>query len=220
MSTIEHVVPVPEDRVMLSGIPWEMYDQLRESEENWGVRMTYDRGMLELMSPSRDHESIKRLIGRMIETFTEEMNIPFRSLSASTWQRRDLAKGLEADECYYILNHHRVCQRREVDLNVDPPPDLAVEVEVSRSRLSRMNIYAALGIPEVWRWRKDELRAYSLSADGSYATREFSLNLPMLRVKDLEPFLDFEVSADETAWIRRFRVWVRERFIADSDRPE
>jgi Uma2 family endonuclease len=216
MSTIERIALVPEDRVLLSTIPWEMYDQLRENEENWHVRMTYDRGMLELMSPSRDHESIKRLIGQMIEAFTEELNIPRRSLSASTWQRRDIARGLEADECYYILNHHRVCERRDVDLNVDPPPDLAVEIEVSRSNLSRMNIYAALGIPEVWRWRKDELQAYSLGSDGTYAAREFSLNLPMLRVKDLEAFLDFELWANETAWIRKFRVWVRERFLAGS----
>jgi Uma2 family endonuclease len=215
MSTIERVVLVPEDRVVLSSIPWEMYDQLRENEENWGVRMTYDRGVLELMSPSPDHESIKRLIGQMIEAFTEEMSIPRRSLSASTWKRPDLARGLEADECYYILNHHRVCERRDVDLNVDPPPDLAVEVEVSRSSVSRMGIYAALGVPEVWRWSKDELQAYSINADGGYAEREFSLNLPMLRVKDLQPFLDFELSVDETAWIRKFRAWVRERFLAN-----
>lgn len=204
-----------ERRIVLSGISWELYEQLRENEENWHVRMAYDEGRLELMSPSTDHESIKRLIGRMIEAFTEEMNIPCRSLGSSTWKRPELAKGLEADECYYLLNQPRVCRRRTIDLSVDPPPDLAVETEISRSVVRRLSIYAALGVPEVWRWRKKGLAAYSLGADGKYVEREFSLNLPMLRVKDLEPFLDFELSANETSWIRTFRAWVRERFLAN-----
>lgn len=215
MATVEQQLLTPENRVVLSGISWKTYEQLRGIEENSRVRMTYDGGVLELMSPSTDHESIKRLIGQMIEALTEELDIPRRSLSASTWKRPELVKGLEADECYYILNQHRVSERRKVDLTVDPPPDLAVETEISRSSVERMRIYASLGIPEVWRWRNDVLTAYSLDADGRYVEREFSLNLPMLRVKDLEPFLDFQLSANETKWIRSFRAWVRERFLAE-----
>ncbi|HEX5447129.1 MAG TPA: Uma2 family endonuclease [Pirellulales bacterium] len=124
-----------------------------------------------------------------------------------------MVKGLEADECYYILNHHRVNKRRTVDLSIDPPPDLVVETEVSRSVVQRLRIYAALGVPEIWQWRTSGLTVYSLEEGGKYVEREFSVNLPMLKVKDLEPFLEFEVAADESAWIRRFRAWVRERFI-------
>jgi hypothetical protein len=91
---------------------------------------------------------------------------------------------------------------------------LVIETGVSRGDVERMGIYAALGVPEIWRRRKRGLTAYSLGAEGKHVKREFSLNLPMLRVKDLEPFLDFESAADETAWIRRFRAWVRERFLA------
>lgn len=218
MATVEEVKLFSderiENRIVLSGVPWNLYEQLRENKENWHVRMAYDNGRLELMSPSPDHEVVKRLVGRLIEAFTEEMNISCRSLSGTTWKRPELAKGLEADECYYILNHHRVCHRLEVDLAVDPPPDLAVETEVSRSLVPRLGIYAALGVPEIWRWRKQMLTAYSLGADGKYAECEFSYNLPMLRVKDLEPFLNFELAADETAWIRNFRVWIRQRFPA------
>lgn len=215
MATVEKVLLGVEKRIALSGIAWELYEQLRENEESWHVRMTYDNGRLELMSPSPDHEAIKRWIGRLIEAFTEEMNVPCRSLSGTTWKRPELAKGLEADECYYILNHHRVCRRRKVDLAVDPPPDLAVETEISRSVVPRLRIYAALGVPEIWRWRKNGLTAYSLGPDGKYVEREFSLNLPKLRVKDLEPFLEVELAADESAWIRKFRVWVRERFVVE-----
>jgi Uma2 family endonuclease len=211
MATVANVLLRGEDRIVLSGISWDLYEQLRENEDNWHIRMAYDQGRLELMSPSPSHEVIKTLIARMIEAFTEEMGLPMRSLGSTTWKRRELGKGCEADECYYILNHQRVRSRLEVDLSVDPPPDLVVETEVSRSAVQRMRIYSALGVPEIWRWRKKGLTAYSL-ADGKYVEREFSLNLPMLRVKDLDSFLDFELAADETAWILKFRAWVRERF--------
>lgn len=213
MATIEEIALMGEDRIVLSGISWEMYERLRDNEENWHVHMAYDDGVLELMSPSPDHEAISILIGRMIEVCLEELSIPFRSLRCTTWRRPELAKGLEADECYYILNHHRVNKRRAVDLSIDPPPDLVVETEVSRSAVQKLRIYAALGVPEIWRWRTNGLTAYSLEKSGKYVEREFSLNLPMLRVKDLEPFLEFEVAADESAWIRQFRAWVRQRFI-------
>lgn len=216
MATVEKTVLWGERRVVLSGISWQLYEQLRDNAENGRVRMAYDKGILELMSPSSDHEAIRILIGKMIAAFTEELGVPLRSLGATTWRSKQLEKGLEADECYYILNHPRVCRRRHVDLSVDPPPDLAIETEVSRSVVRRLRIYAAFGIREIWRWRKNGLTAYSLSDNGKYVERELSLNLPMLRVKDLEPFLDFELAADETAWIRRFRAWVRERFIQNN----
>ena len=211
MATVEQVVLRGERRIVLSGIAWELYEQLRENEDNWHVRMAYDKGRLELMSPSPDHEALKELICEMIKVFTAELGIPRRSLGSTTWKRAELAKGLEPDGCFYMLNHPQVCRRRHVDLAVDPPPDLAVETEISRSVVVRLRIYAALGVPEIWRWRKKGLAAYLLGADGKYVECEFSLNLPMLRVKDLEPFLDFEVAADESAWNRRFREWVRER---------
>lgn len=216
MATVEKVTLRGERRILLSGIPWTLYEQLRDNDENRHVRMAYDSGRLELMSPSEDHESIKELIGELIKAFTEELGIPRRSLGSTTWKRRDLDKGLEPDACFYILNHPRVRHRRPIDLAMDPPPDLAVETEISRTVVGRLRIYAALGVPEIWRWRRKGLTAYSLNQDRKYVERAFSLNLPMLRVKDLEPFLNFELAADETTWIRNFRAWVRERFPRDA----
>lgn len=159
MATVEQTRLRGERRIVLSGVPWKLYEQLRQNERNWHVQMAYDNGRLELMSPSRDH-------------------------------------------------HHRICQLTEIDPAVDPPPDLAVETEISRGALSKPRIYAALGVPEVWRWRKKGLTAYSLGTEGKYVEREFSLNLPQLKVTDLDAFLDFQLAADETSWIRQFRAWV------------
>lgn len=124
MATIEKVVLRGERRITLSGISWDLYERLRENEQNWHVHMAYDTGRLELMSPSSDHEGMSKLIAQLIEAFTEEVGIPRRSLRSTTWKRRDLDKGLEADECYYILNHHRVRGRRQFDLVATRIPPL------------------------------------------------------------------------------------------------
>ncbi|MGH7139846.1 MAG: Uma2 family endonuclease, partial [Pirellulales bacterium] len=150
MATVEQTATEP--RFVLHGVPWETYVALREIEANWHVRMTYDRGTLEMMVNSDRHENMKKLIGQLIETFTAELNIPRRSFGETTWRRREIDKGLEADECYYILNQPLVSQRVEVDLLRDPPPDLALEVVVSHGDVDKMDIYAALGVPEVWHW--------------------------------------------------------------------
>src|SRR5487761_1724041 len=187
MATIQQ--SAQERRMVLRGVPWDLYVALRDLEADWHVRMAYDRGTLEMMVNSDVHENMKRLIGRLIEAFTAELNIPLRSLSATTWRRRDLDKGLEADECYYIRNQTRVCRRVDVD---------------------KMAIYAELGVPEVWHWEDGDLQAWVLD-EGRYVPHEMSYNLPMLRVKDLEEFLGPLQALDESAWINAFRAWVRER---------
>jgi Uma2 family endonuclease len=209
MAIVEQVAA--ERRLVLRGVSWDLYVALRDLNGNRHVRMSYDGGTLEMMVNSGMHESMKRLIGQLIEAFTAELNIPRRSLSATTWRRRDLDKGLEADECYYIRNQHRVCRRFEVDLARDPAPDLALEVVISHGDVDKMAIYAALGVPEVWHWEDGDLQASVLN-EGRYVPCEMSYNLPMLRVKDLEEFLDPEQALDESAWINSFRGWVRERF--------
>jgi Uma2 family endonuclease len=211
MATIQQQLS-PEQRIVLHGMTWAAYTELRDMEQNHHVRMIYDGGTLEIMSPSDQHENVTKLIAQLIETFTAELGIPRRSLRSTTWRRADLYKGLEADECYYIRNHRLVSRRAKVELGREPPPDLAIEVVVHHGDVDKMRIYAALGIGELWYWHDGELQAYALEDSGEYVPRETSLNLPMLRVKELEPFLDPELALDESAWINSFRAWVRERF--------
>lgn len=200
----------PEQRFLLHGVSWQTYNALLDDLESSAVRLTYDRGMLELMSPSQDHERFKTLIGRIIEMFTEELDIPLQSGGSTTWRKEDLDRGLEADECYYIQHEPQICDRDVIDLSVDPPPDLAVEVEISRSLLDKFAVYAALRVPEIWRYDGDTLRVVLLQSDGSYAESNHSLNLPQLEPRQVAHFLALRAEKRETEWARLFRRWIIE----------
>lgn len=204
------VAPTPtEARVVLSGITWSTYEAILADMDNRPIHLTFDRGDLEIMSPSEEHERVKKLIGRMIEAMTEELGIPVRSAGSTTFRRQAKQRGLEPDECYYVASEPRVRGRGDLDVMVEPPPDLAVEVEISRSALDRMGIYASLDVPEVWRYDGAELRVETLQPDGEYARQPRSPSFPFLPLEEFQGFLDRRNETDETSWIRSFRVWVR-----------
>lgn len=200
----------PEQRFVLHGVSWQTYSALLGDLEASAVRLTYDRGTLELMSPSQDHERFKTLIGRMIEMFTEELDIPLQSGGSTTWRKEDLDRGLEADECYYIQHEPQICDRDVINLSVDPPPDLAVEVEISRSLVDKFAVYAALRVPEIWRYDGDALRVFLLQSEGGYVESDHSLNLPQLAPGQVARFLTLRSEKRETEWARAFRRWVIE----------
>ena len=118
-------------------------------------------------------------------------------------------KGLEPDECYWVANEPLVRARADLDLEVDPPPDIAVEVEETRSVLNRMGIYAALRVSEVWRSAGNQIVVAQLQDDGTYANVEQSPSFPWLPMAELGRFLERSETMDETRWIRSFRAWVR-----------
>ena len=198
-----------ENRVLLSGISWATYESLLADTQNHGTRFTYDRGYLEMMSPSREHERLKTLMGRMIETMTEELAIPVSSAGSTTLKAQWKERGLEADESYYVANEPRVRGRDEIDLRMDPPPDLAIEVDISQSSLDQLSIYADLGVPEVWLFDGTTLKVHELQPDGVYAQRPRSPSFPFLPLEQIEAFLARRDESDETTWIRSFRAWVK-----------
>ncbi len=172
------------------------------------VRLAFDGEDVELMSPSQDHDRFKTMIGRLIETLTLELNIPCEGLGSTTWRKRLKKRGLEPDECYYLANSATAIGR-QIDLSVDPPPDLAVEIEISRSLLDRLEIYAALGVPEIWRFDGETLRVERLRPDRTYETLAFSPALPFISLEDVVRWLEHGLSLGQTAWLREFREWVR-----------
>lgn len=194
----------PTFGVVLSEIDWDMYEKLRGSEGNRNVRMTYNRGILELMSPSKLHERVAEILGRFIIAWTEERTIPVQSCGTVTFKRKTLGRGLEPDKCYYIQNESIVRAKDELDLTIDPPPDLAVEVDVTSSSESRMEIYSSIGVPEIWRWCDDELTVLELS-DGEYAERDDSIALPGFPLKKAVELIASRHATDETSLARMFR---------------
>jgi Uma2 family endonuclease len=205
-------VPASEESlVLLENIRWSTYEALLEDlGPHPGKRITYDEGLLEIMTTSPAHERIKRLIGRFIEGMTLELGIKVFSVGSTTWKRKDLKRGFEADECYYIGNEEVVRLRDDIEVPRDPPPDLVLEVEITRSSLKRHGIYAAFGVPELWRYDGERVRFHALQEGREYKEGERSVAFPFLAAADLNRFLAMRASLDETRLMQVFRDWVRE----------
>jgi len=210
-----------ERRFVLRNISWETYEALLRDLEHRNVRLTYLRGDLEFMTVAPIHEWYKSLLRRAIDAITEELNIPIRSGGSTTFRRQLLKLGLEPDECYWVRHEPQVRGRKDLDLDVDPPPDVAIEVENTRSAVNKLAVYAGLGFPEVWRFNGRTLRVARLQPDGSYARLDHSPTFPFLPMRELVRFLGQAEGTDETTWIRSFRAWVRAevapRFGEDAD---
>ena len=198
-----------EGRVLLSGVSYSTYEALVKEIESSGTRLTYDRGYLEIVSPSRKHDRVSRLLGRMIGAVTEELDIPISSGGSTTLKLALKERGVEPDECYYVANEPRMRGHDNYDPAVDPPPDLVIEVDISRNSLNKFNIYADFGVPEIWTYEDDEVRVYRLQDDHSYALQDHSPTFPFLPLESLEGFLERRNATDETTWIRSFRKWAR-----------
>ena len=162
------------------------------------------------MSPSKKHEWLKSLIGRLIEAYTEERGIDIQSVGATTLKSQLQAKGLEPDESYYVQNEPLVRGKEDFDLALDPPPDLAVEIDVTSSSIDKLGIYASLGVPEVWTY-DEGLVMYHLGPSGERRAVSKSKALPDVASSDLNRFLKRRASLSETQLVREFRSWVRER---------
>jgi Uma2 family endonuclease len=203
------------DRLVLYGIPWESYVRVLRAFQDRRLRITYDRGALEIMTVSPKHERHKHLLRRLVEALLEELGWNVAGYGSMTFKRRKKERGLEPDECYWIQNEPRVRHKLRFNWKLDPPPDLVLEIEVSRSALNRISIYQALGVPEVWRQRGNSIRVMVLGGDGKYLQSPSSRAFPFVPMSELERFLGMSKLTPETELIRQFRAWVRERIAAE-----
>jgi Uma2 family endonuclease len=210
-------VPVRQSLV-LESIDWTTYSQLlRMFAKRPGVRLAYDRGRLEIMTPLLAHDDDGDFLGDMVKTLAMELGLPLKRGGSVTIRRRSIERGLEPDRCFWIANASRMAGRRRLDLRRDPPPDLAIEVDVSHSSLDRMAIYAILGVPEVWRLDGDSLTFHVLGPRGTYRRGARSRAFPQVAPADLLPFLqEARLAGDETPAVLRFRDWIRHRFPSGS----
>ncbi len=194
--------------VVLNEIDWTTYQRLRGVAANANVRMTYDNGVLILMSPSKLHERISELIGQMVLVWTDVFEIPRLSAGSTTIHKELLQRGFEPDKSFYLEHEADVRARDEFDPNIDPPPDLSIEVDVTHLSTARMPIYAAFGIPELWRWHNERIVVYRLE-DGHYLEIEASVCLPAFPLDEAQRILERRLERDETALIREFREIVQ-----------
>jgi Uma2 family endonuclease len=193
---------------VLENASWELYETLLSDIGDRPIRVTYDQGKMEIMSPLPEHEDAKKFIGRLIEMLSFELNRPVKCLGSTTFRRKDKSKGLEPDECYYFRNEARMRGRKRVDMRKDPPPELVVEIDVTSRSVPRQPIYAALGVPEIWRFDGRKLRCLHLVGE-QYQVRKASLAFPFLEPARLGQFIDLLPERDETTILRAFVAWVR-----------
>jgi Uma2 family endonuclease len=203
--------PSGDQRVVLHGVNWQTYIGIGELLKEHPVRLTYDRGSLEIMVVSLGHESPRSVLGRLVEALLEEMDIDAKSGGSMTFQREDLDRGVEPDDCYWIACERLMRGKQVYDVYKDPPPDLGLETEITHPLGSRPAIFAALRIPEMWRYDGNIVHVLILGADGQYHESERSLAFPFLPMAEVSRFLNMRTNMSETKLLRQFRAWIREQ---------
>jgi len=199
-----------EQRFVFYGADWQFYQDVLRQLGNRRVFVTYDRGTLEIMSPSLKHEGVGRLLGLLIFILAEELDVAIRGARSTTLRREDMERGLEPDECFYTVHADAIRDKEELDLSVDPPPDLAIEIEISRRLMERADIYAALGVPELWRHDGVKLRIYVLDDRRTYAEADASPSFPMISPAQLDDLLQQSRGRNDVEWARLVRSWIRQ----------
>ena len=202
----------PEEPVLLEGVSWEAYEAfLEELDRNKRrVRVTYDEGRMEIMTLGFRHEQNKTLLGRLVETYGLELDLEVTGAGSITLKKPKI-KGLEPDECYYVQTPAPGIDVMALDLKKYPPPDLAIEVDITRSSIPRQPVYAFIAVPEVWRFNGERVIILHRNPDGKYDEAPMSLAFPGLSGADINRFLAMSNHMSQSAVIRAFRDWLRER---------
>src|SRR5213593_449658 len=207
---IEAIEHLPEGSTLIvPGVSWEQYeDLLNDLADHPAVRVSYDEGTLQIISPLSEHELYKEFISDLARAFAEENKLVLEKLGSTTWKRRQLRKGTEADACFYVTNAQRIVGKRKIDLNIDPPPDVLVEIDTTNRSQHKFPIYAALRVPEIWRYDGRYVEMYRLDNE-SYVKTDTSIILVGLSASLLEQFLELSKTQGQTEALRSFRDRVR-----------
>ncbi len=195
--------------VQLSGISWQTYERLLTELSDRRLRLTYNRGSLEIMSPSPEHEFGKEVLGRFVETLAEEFEIEIYPLGSTTFKHPELS-GAEPDKCFYIRDISAIQGKARFDPFIDPAPDLIIEIDITSSSQNRLQVYADLGVAEVWVYNGTALAIKQLE-NGQYhsvSTSQFFPDLPLL---EITKFLKRSKTSGYLELVRSFRTWIRDR---------
>ncbi len=205
--------------VVLAGVRWQTYEALLNDLSNGRIRLTYDRGNLEITAPRFRQESNAGALGELVKSLARAAKLRVKSAWSTTFRREDLARGLEPDRCFYIRNLSAVLGKLEIDLSQDPPPDLAIEIDIMSSCLDRLAIYAALGVPEVWRFDGEHFEVLLRNDAGGYDRADASPTFAALPIAAVAGLLNEVVRLDDASQERRIRAWVRKHAPAQGSKP-
>ena len=200
----------PGQTVVLNDISWDEFEAiLKDLGESRGSRIAYDRGTLEIMTPLPEHEVNKEYVSDFVKILLEELDIEFCPLGSTTFKNQAMFKGIEPDSCFYIENELAVRGKNRLDLAVDPPPDLALEIDITNR--SHPEIYQSLGVPELWRYQPNKLQILLLS-NGQYVESETSRNFPDFPLIEVIPQYLIQCRTEgRNKGIKAFRNWVKEK---------
>jgi Uma2 family endonuclease len=213
MATVMDAPERTAQKVILNNISWQTYERLlAEHSEGAGTRFVYDGGALEIMIVSYRHEVINRIVASLVAVLAEEMNVDVIDAGSTTFKHADLARGFEPDSCFYIAHAELMRGKNEVDLTLDPPPDLVIEIDITHPSLPRLPLLAAVGIPEVWRYDGGRASIHRLDRDtGTYREAAQSAALAGVTHETLSRFVAAGLTTKRNEWLRRVRAWAREQ---------
>ena len=199
----------PGESLFYRNISWSDYKQLTDELTEWpGKRVTFDGGCLEIMSPLAKHEQYKELISRIVGITSDVMEVDAEHLGSTTFTENWLDKGTEPDSCFYIANAAAIIGKRRIDLNVDPPPDIAAEVDITSPSIRKLPIYEAMRVPEVWLYNEKTLRIFLLNKSG-YTLSTHSASFPILSSDALTKTLEDSKTLGQSATLRIFKKWLK-----------
>jgi len=200
------VIP-PGHQALLQNVSWsELEEILSELGESRSSRISYSNGVLEIMTPLAEHEDDKALISDFVRILLEELGKEYRNLGSTTFKDQKMAQAVEPDECFYIQHERAIRGKKRIDLETDPPPDLAIEIDITGR--TRFENYQKLGIPELWRYNGTTLEINILKS-GNYILSEQSLQFPEFPLKEVIPqYLETSKNQGKVSLMKQFRLWV------------
>lgn len=205
--TLDRLTIPAGSHALLRQVSWEAYEDLLQAlGQSRASQIAYDNGDLEIMTPLPEHEFYKESFSDAVKEVADILNFDYESYGSTTWRSEMQRLGVEPDNCFYIQNEAIVRGRTDLDLAIDPPPDLVLEIDITNKSLDRFSIYARLGVPEIWRYANGALQAYVLTQD-TYEARSTSIAFPGLPVGELVAIVSAQRSAGRRAMRRAVREW-------------
>jgi Uma2 family endonuclease len=209
MTAVLSPPPTAETRVVLHNISWKTYERLLEDLADCSApRLTYDRGELEIMSPTAKHEDVNETVKLLVNGVAEEIGLVLRGLGSTTFAREDIERGFEPDSCFYIQHESLIRGKARIDLAADPPPDLVFEVDITSSSIDKQSIFAQVGVPEVWRYDGEKMDILILRGK-AYQKSEASTVIPLISAEVLTAFVSESLTLNRLEWMKRARDWAR-----------